>query len=132
LPDSLDAYSGALRLKKAGIVGTDPFTDHMKMIVGAAEVIGSSSALEPADFDYALALEGALWISPETVNGWYLGALQPVTADLVEPEGITQMRLFFSLDDNNDSIADYLKLFSGNADTAKRPQLIIYYYLPST
>ncbi|MBI3153480.1 MAG: hypothetical protein HYZ21_15210, partial [Chloroflexi bacterium] len=44
--------------------------------------------------------------------------------------GLTQIRLRFKLDDNNNAIANYLSLFSGNAPLASRPQLIIEYHLP--
>jgi hypothetical protein len=43
---------------------------------------------------------------------------------------VTQIRLSFKLDDNNNTIANYLKLYSGNAPAASRPQLIIEYYVP--
>jgi hypothetical protein len=36
----------------------------------------------------------------------------------------------FKLNNNNNAIANYLSLFSGNAPAASRPQLIIEYYIP--
>jgi hypothetical protein len=45
--------------------------------------------------------------------------------------GLTQMRLRFKLDDNNNAVANILSLFSGNATAAaSRPELIITYYVP--
>jgi len=44
--------------------------------------------------------------------------------------GLTQIRLRFKLDDNNNAIANYLNLLSGNATVANRPQLVITYSLP--
>ena len=44
--------------------------------------------------------------------------------------GLTQIRLRFKLDDNNDAINNYLSLYSGNAPLAYRPQLVIEYYVP--
>ena len=44
--------------------------------------------------------------------------------------GLTQVRLRFNLDDNDNAAANYLSLFSGNAPAASRPQLIIEYHLP--
>jgi hypothetical protein len=41
--------------------------------------------------------------------------------------GLTQMRLRFNLDDNNNAIANILSLFSGNAAAGSRPQLVITY-----
>jgi hypothetical protein len=40
---------------------------------------------------------------------------------------VTQIRLRFKLDDNNNAVANFLKLYSGNAPAASRPQLIIEY-----
>jgi hypothetical protein len=48
----------------------------------------------------------------------------------IDKTGLTQFRLRFRRDDDNDSSADYLKLFSGNAPANRRPQLIIEYYVP--
>jgi hypothetical protein len=45
--------------------------------------------------------------------------------------GLTQFRLRFTLDDNNDSISNYIRFYSGNAALASvRPLLIVKYYLP--
>jgi hypothetical protein len=44
--------------------------------------------------------------------------------------GLTQIRLRFKLDDNNNALANYLSLYSGNALAANRPQLVITYYVP--
>jgi hypothetical protein len=40
------------------------------------------------------------------------------------------MRLRFKLDDNNNTIANYLSLYSGNASATSRPLLIVEYYVP--
>jgi hypothetical protein len=42
--------------------------------------------------------------------------------------GVTQFRMHFTKDDNKDFGADFLKLYSGNADPANQPQLVIEYY----
>jgi len=34
------------------------------------------------------------------------------------------------LDDNNNSVANYLRLYSGNSTTSVRPQLVVTYYVP--
>jgi hypothetical protein len=44
---------------------------------------------------------------------------------------VTQFRLRFAKDDNNNHVADYLIFYSGNATTASaRPTLIIKYRIP--
>jgi len=43
--------------------------------------------------------------------------------------GITQLRLRFQVDDNNDRDTDYLKFYSGDyKNIADRPQLVVEYY----
>jgi hypothetical protein len=44
--------------------------------------------------------------------------------------GLTQIRLRFKLDDNNNRIANYLSVYSGNAPSSSRPQLVVTYYVP--
>jgi hypothetical protein len=44
--------------------------------------------------------------------------------------GITQFRLRFQLDDDNDAVADFLRFYSGNSIAANRPVLVIEYYVP--
>jgi hypothetical protein len=44
--------------------------------------------------------------------------------------GLTQVRLHFTVGDNDDNVADYMKFFSGDAGSSKRPRLIVEYYVP--
>jgi hypothetical protein len=44
--------------------------------------------------------------------------------------GVTQIRLRFKLDDNDNNAANYLRLFSGDGPQALRPKLVIKYYVP--
>ncbi len=45
--------------------------------------------------------------------------------------GLTQLRLRFKLDDNNDGTANTIGFFSSNyAVTSYRPRLVINYYIP--
>jgi hypothetical protein len=36
----------------------------------------------------------------------------------------------FKLDDNNNTTANFLSLYSGNAGAKNRPQLIVEYFIP--
>jgi len=70
---------------------------------------------------------------PALVNGWYSLNLtngRGFINKFATNGGVTQVRLRFSLDDNNNTVNDYLSLFSGNAVLAKRPRLIVQYYVP--
>lgn len=71
--------------------------------------------------------------SPALISGWYSLNLTPAKAyinKLATNSGLSQIRLRFKLDDNNNAVANFIKLYSGNAGAANRPQLIIEYYVP--
>jgi hypothetical protein len=42
--------------------------------------------------------------------------------------GVTQFRLRFTLDDNNNNRADYMTYYSGNGTITVRPRLVIEYH----
>jgi hypothetical protein len=69
---------------------------------------------------------------PKTpVSGWYTKTWTSGIFTCINKTGVTQLRLRFSKDDNDDMSADYLMFYSGNATTASyRPQLIVEYYVP--
>lgn len=72
-------------------------------------------------------------INPTPINNWYSLNLSNAKDFINKPStngGLTQIRLRFKLDDNNNT-ANYLSLFSGNViNAADRPQLVITYYVP--
>jgi hypothetical protein len=49
---------------------------------------------------------------------------------LTTSSGLTQLRLRFKLDDNNNAIANMLNIVSGNSIATNKPTLIIEYYIP--
>jgi hypothetical protein len=70
---------------------------------------------------------------PTLAGGWYsinLTSGKAYINKLAASSGLTQIRLRFKMDDDNNSVANYLSLYSGNAPAANRPQLIIEYYIP--
>ena len=72
-------------------------------------------------------------IQPRLEAGWYsinLASPDAYVNKLSTNGGLTQIRLCSKLDDNNNALANYLSVFSGNASAANRPQLVIAYYVP--
>ena len=62
-----------------------------------------------------------------TPVGTYRASLAAAALGSVSRTAITQLRLRFTLDDNNDHGADYISFWSGNAGTASnRPLLWVY------
>ncbi|HTP00810.1 MAG TPA: MBG domain-containing protein [Anaerolineales bacterium] len=89
-------------------------------------------ALQSTDFQAPVATSGKVNVARFGVlsGGWYAASVPATAYRYVNLTGSTQFRLHFYKDDNNNSQADYLSLYSGNAVTSYRPQLIITYSTP--
>ena len=136
LPDTAVITKITLKLKKNGFVGgsTDLMTTYQGLMVDIKKgYFGSSTALEMGDFQ-SLANITYGPFSPILSSNYYSLDLtngKNYFNKLTTNSGTTQLRLRFKLDDNNDAVANYLSLYSGNATlAADRPQLVITYYVP--
>lgn len=130
LPDNAMIASVQLKIKKQGLVGTDPFTTHTSLLVEIRQgAFNTNLALEAADFS-ASASSSIKDAFTQSTTSWYIANLTSPNLPFVNLFGITQFRLRFTLDDNDDLNADYLKFFTGNSTDANRPKLIVTYYLP--
>jgi CSLREA domain-containing protein len=133
LPDTAVITKVTLKVKRQGIIGGgNPVTMFQGFMVDIKEGFFGTAALQTSDFQTAanktygpfLTALGGGWYSIDLTSGKaYINKLSTLS-------GLTQIRLRFSLDDNNNMVANYLSLFSGNAPAASRPQLIIQYYVP--
>lgn len=132
LPDNAIITGATFKIRRAGIAGTNPFTTHGNILVDIRKgEFFNNAALQIQDFQAAANKIGGMILTNKPVNYWYSAILAAVNFPYINKTGITQFRLRFKLDDNNDKGADYLKFFSGNYGTASlRPQLIIKYYVP--
>jgi len=93
---------------------------------------GSAAALQAGDFQ-AAASQSYGPSAPAPLGGWYSFNLTNAKAfinKLATNSGLTQIRLRFKLDDNNNAIANILSLYSGNAAADSQPQLVITYIVP--
>jgi predicted outer membrane repeat protein len=130
LPDSAAILKVTFRIRTNGVVGGgDPLSIFQGIRLDIKKGTFGTSALELGDFSAAAdktygpfnpALSGTGWYSLNLTGG----------KGYINKTGSTQLRLRYSLDDNNNSIANLLRLFSGNATATNRPQLIIEYYVP--
>ena len=131
LPDNAVVISAQLKIKRQNVVGTDPFGTHGAL---RAEIrngaFSNGVALQAADFS-AAASPRAL---PDPFAGltfsWYAAQINNANLLFINPSGVTQFRLSFSQDDNNDRNGDSMKFFSGNSPAANQPELILTYSLP--
>jgi len=132
LPDDAVITKVKLKIKKQGLVGSNPFTTHQGLLVDIKKpYFGTGLALAAHDFQ-ASASKGAVGtFGTIPSSGWYSVTLLNTAYPYINKTRTTQLRLRFKLDDDNDNVADYMKFFSGNYGTAtERPVLVIQYYVP--
>jgi len=136
LPDNAVITQAILAVKLHGIAGNDPFLTHGKIAIdlqsgyfGSAGFFGMGS-LDPTDFQSPATLPSAGSISNSPVGGWYWTILQTSAYPFINLQGITQLRLRFEAEDNDDLGEDLIGFYSGDYELiSERPRLIIEYYL---
>ena len=139
IPDNATIKSITLKIKRPAtgylIGNNNPFTWGLGLKADLCKFFfGTTSALQLNDFNYNqttnCTLLAATFGSTPTAN-WYSANVLSTAFAKVNKTGLTQFRLRFALDDNDDKQADYLKFYSGNTTTAAdRPQLVITYSVP--
>ena len=132
LPDNAVITGVTLKIKKYSAAGTNPFTTHGKIAVDIRkDAFSNNAALQAADFQ-ATASKNAVgsFINSPQAGGWYAVRLASTAHPYIHRTGITQFRLRFQTDDDNDLIADIIRFYSGNSAAANQPILVIEYYVP--
>jgi len=130
IPDNAVITKVTLKVKKAGLVGTNPFKTHKGLRADIRKnKFGTSKKLQLSDFQ-AKASKNLVGKFKKASSGWYKAVLGSAAHPYVNKTGTTQFRLRFYKDDNNDFGADYMKFYSGNAGFSSCPQLIVEYYVP--
>jgi len=128
LPSGTTVTSVTLSFKYAGVAGTNPFSTHGHLL---ADVRGgafkNNVMLQLGDFSAMASKNSVLSFTNTKVDNWYSKSLGSAYFQYINLGGVTQFRLRFAMDDNNDFGADYLKIYSGNALDTDRPQLVIEY-----
>jgi hypothetical protein len=133
LPDNALIMKVTLKLRRQGITGGgNPVTTFKGFMVDIRKGPFGTSALQLTDWQAAPSKAFGPF-NTAVVGGWYsidLTAAKAYINKLSTYNGLTQIRLRLKLEDNNDTIANYLSLYSGDAGATSRPQLIIEYYVP--
>lgn len=137
LPDNAVITQILLTIQLESVVGKNPFSTHRNMWVdirqGAFGSFGpfQIGALQNTDFQAPASLYTASWVTDNAVGGWYWTSFGMPAFPYINLKGVTQFRLGFQLDDDDDRLEDYVSFFSGNFGTlSARPQLTIKYYVP--
>jgi len=132
LPDNATITKVTLKIRRAGVTGTDPFTTHGSLLADIKKGTFGASPLEIGDFQATASKTNVGHFS--AVSGstvWYQLVLGAANYPYINKSGVTQFRLRFTKDDNDDHGADYVSFYAGDATTASnQPLLIVEYTLP--
>ncbi len=135
LPDNAVITKALLMIKGESVVGSNPFNTLQNILVdirsGPFGNIGPVPyrGLQTLDFQSPSSKDAVGLIQNNPYYGWYWAWLDSSAFPYINLTGITQFRLRFQLDDNDNGRNDYMKFYSGDAgNQADRPQLVIEYY----
>jgi hypothetical protein len=131
LPEDKLILSVTLKIMRAGITGTDPFTTHGPLFAEMKNSFFGKSPLENTDFQAVAYPKRSVgnFTPVDGEPGWYKLVLQPANFKYVNLNSVTQFRIRFTRDDDNDKIADFVSFYSGD-DATNPPELIIEYTTP--
>jgi glucose/arabinose dehydrogenase len=131
LPDDAQVISVTLRIRQQSMIGDSPFLTHGSLVADLGNpTFGPSADLEAGDFQSASAGVAGTF-NPTPVNLWYSLKFNFPSLAKLNLTGLTQLRLRFTLDDNDDLNRDTLQFISGdNPNAAARPVLIVEYFIP--
>ena len=130
IPDGATILSVTLRLRRGTLSGTNPFTTHGTCWVDVQNgSFSGSTTLQTGDFQAAATAVQAASLTNAAANGdWSEGSLNASGLAAISKTGPTQLRVYFNLDDNDDTGNDYIGYYSGdNTTSANRPQLVVTY-----
>jgi hypothetical protein len=135
LPDNAVITKVTLKVRRQGVTGGgNPITTFQGFLVDIKKgYFGTRAWLQTSDFQSAASKSGLGPFKPALSSGWYsidLSSGKAYINTLASRNGLTQIRLRFKLDDNSNTVANYLSLYSGNASSPYRPQLVIEYHMP--
>jgi uncharacterized delta-60 repeat protein len=131
LPDTAVTTNVTLKIMRESITGTDPFTTHGPLFAEMNNGIFGKSLLENTDFQATPNPKRSVGnLTPVSGEpGWYELVLSPANYKYVNLKGVTQFRIRFTKDDDNDKVADLISFNSGD-NSANPPQLIVEYTTP--
>jgi len=135
LPDNAVIVSATLRIMKQSLVGTNPIVPLKGLKFDMRKgYFGTSSQLLASDFQAAPSLSLAGSFGNTAVNNWYSATLSAKALSYIYKTGttgLTQFRIRFAKDDNDNNRNDYFNFYSGNIGILSyRPTLIVEYYIP--
>ncbi len=130
LPDNATITSAVIRIEQKAATGASPFSVLGSLFVDVRAPSFGAATLQLTDFNSAALKTRVGTFNPTPVGAWYSAALNADGLSNISKTTLTQFRLYFSKDDNDNRAANFIKFASGNAAAADQPLLIISYTLP--
>jgi len=128
IPDNVLITSAQVKIKKQTEVGTIPFNTHGDLLLDIhSGAFSNNITLTAEDFSASASVGSNQEKFFDSAPKWYAANLGNVNLGFVNKYGITQFRLLFAIDDNDDMGDDFLKFFSSGSAAADQPQLIVTY-----
>lgn len=132
LPDNAVISRAKLQIRYQKQVGYNAF-----LVLGEITVdifkgsFSNNVSLQLGDFQATASKKGIGFLANDSRGAdWYSINLSATAIPYINRKGVTQFRLRFQKDDNNDHVVNYLQFYSGNASASSKPILIIEYTVP--
>ena len=130
IPDDAIVIDARLKLTRGIVVGTNPFWTHGQCVVdmkGGAG-FGARTVLQSADFQ-ALPHRRSMDVLVNTAGRAFEAGIPLNALKFVDKTGVTQFRIYFVLDDNNDRSPDWIGWYSGEStEASNRPAFEVTYW----
>ncbi len=129
IPDTAVVLSATLRLTRGAITGTNPLQTHGTCLLEIKKGgFGTGTALAASDLQAAADAVAGTIAGALAFNTTYDFQLSKDALAYVNLTGRTQLRMAFTLDDDDDQVADLLGFYAADtAKAARRPVLMVRY-----
>jgi len=131
LPEDAIILSARIQLRRNNVIGQPDNLGVIHFDISPSMGFNNNWALESEDFSAAANSTNIATLDNFYSEQWLEAGLPETQFDLVNRNGRSQFRLYFTLPNNGDNIEDRISFYSGNEeDSGLHPQLIIDYELP--
>ncbi len=130
IPDFAPIIAASVQLATGSVVGGPTLSLSTLYVDQRSGFFGSSSGLELEDFSAPQTVLNAapLYRVGSSTLSWRTGKLGSAGLSAINRTGLTQFRLRYFRDDDDNLTPDFLGFFSGDATTAvSRPRLVVVY-----
>ncbi|GEM_PF-3279453 len=133
VPDNATVVWAKLFIKRGSCTTQSPFSwsGSPTLNVDVKTGLFGAASVENGDFQAAATASNVVsggMFNPTSNDVWSYGVFNQAGMDAVNKTGKTQVRVYFSTDDDNDATADYMGFYSqDNATSGNRPYMYVTY-----